>query len=166
MVLIWTLQVVNLQAQLASLKDQAPQSFVNGSEAVANPNENWFPELENSSNTVPQFNSYYHINDGGTTSYYENGIMNSNSIRSSNYDQNSGVRDENVSSYGSFEEASPSMSSLDMQTNIRQYWGNFDRDVDELQSMAFSYVDQHYWVDRAQYVQVKSSSVNISLCQF
>lgn len=70
--------------------------------------------------------------------------MNSNSIRSSNYDQNSGVRDENVSSYGSFEEASPSMSSLDMQTNVRQYWGNFDRDVDELQSMAFSYVDQHY----------------------
>lgn len=116
---------------------------MNGSEAEANPNENW-PQLENSSNTVPQFNSYYHINDGGTTSYYENGIMNSNSIGSSNYVQNSGVRDENVSSYGSFEEASPSMSSLDMQTNIRQYWGNFDRDVDELQSMAFSYVNHHY----------------------
>ncbi|PQP97246.1 LOB domain-containing protein 29 [Prunus yedoensis var. nudiflora] len=84
-------QVVNLQAQLAFLMDQAAQSFVNGS-AVANPNEkfygklpshtdleeaqSWFHELENSSNSMPQFNST-HINNPGTTSYYENGIMNS-----------------------------------------------------------------------------------------
>ncbi|KAL6217507.1 PREDICTED: LOB domain-containing protein 29-like [Fragaria vesca subsp. vesca] len=132
-------QVVNLQAQLASIKDQAPQSFVNGSEAVANPNQNCFPDLENSSNSVPQVNSDYHINYGGTASYHENGIMSSNSIGSSNYDQNSGIRDENAS-YGSFEEVSPPLqSSFNMQMNNRQYWGHYDRDVDELQSMAFSY---------------------------
>ncbi|XP_021815561.1 LOB domain-containing protein 29-like isoform X2 [Prunus avium] len=68
-------QVVDLQAQLAFLKDQAAQSFVNGS-AVANPNQaaqSWFHELENSSNYMPQFNST-HINNPGTTSYYENEI--------------------------------------------------------------------------------------------
>ncbi|XP_050366755.1 LOB domain-containing protein 29-like [Argentina anserina] len=136
-------QVVNLQAQLAFLKDQGPQSSVNGSAAVANPNENWFPDLENSSNSVPQVSSdNYHTNSGGTISYYENRILSTNSIGSSNYDQNSGIRDENAS-HGSFEEVSPALSSFDMQMNNTQYWGNYDRNADELQSMAFSYADQH-----------------------
>ncbi|CAB4321862.1 unnamed protein product [Prunus armeniaca] len=146
-------QVVNLQAQLASLKDQAAQSFVNGS-AVANPNEkfygkipshteeaqSWFPEFENSSNSMPQFNST-HINNPGTTSHYENGIMNSNNSVNGSYENSVNIPEENVS-YGSFEEGtSHSMSSFGMQTNYNRQWGF--QDADELQSVAFSYIHQH-----------------------
>ncbi|KAL6280305.1 hypothetical protein ACE6H2_017186 [Prunus campanulata] len=125
--------------------DQAAQSFVNGS-AVANPNEkfygklpshtdleeaqSWFHELENSSNSMPQFNST-HINNPGTTSYYENGIMNSNNSVNGSYENSVNIPEENVL-YGSFEEGtSHSMYSFGMQTKGFQ-------DADELQSQWFS----------------------------
>ncbi|XP_009354925.1 LOB domain-containing protein 29-like [Pyrus x bretschneideri] len=146
-------QVVSLQAQLDSLKDQAAQSFLKGS-AVANPNEkfygkapshtevhSWFHELESSSNSFPQFNSN-HTNDAGTTSYYENGMMNSNNSVNGSHENSVNIPDENVSSYGSFEEGtSHSMSSFDVQTNYNKQWGFHD--ANELQSVAFSYIDQH-----------------------
>ncbi|KAB2602254.1 LOB domain-containing protein 14-like [Pyrus ussuriensis x Pyrus communis] len=145
-------QVVSLQAQLASLKDQAAQCFLNGS-AVANPNEkfygkapshteeahSWFHELENSSNPLPKL---INSNDAGTTSYYENGMMNSYNSVNGSYENSMNIPDENVSSYGSFEEGtSHSMSSFDMQTNYNRQWGF--QDADELQPVAFRYTDLH-----------------------
>ncbi|KAF3436178.1 hypothetical protein FNV43_RR23270 [Rhamnella rubrinervis] len=142
-------QVVNLQAQLACLKEQAAQSFCSGS-ASTNPNGKlygklpsqhqdvcgWF-ELENREMHMTEFNSNL-TNDAVTTmAYYENGVITPNPI--GNY-ENSVIPHENVS-YGSFEEAaSHSMSSLDLQINNRQW--TF-QDGDELQSMAFSYINQH-----------------------
>ncbi|KAG6783826.1 hypothetical protein POTOM_009501 [Populus tomentosa] len=130
-------QVVNLQAQLASLKEQAAQSFQNGS-ATTNPNDkyygkpsypqelqSWF-QSENSS-TVPQLNPNNLTNN---MPYCENGIMDPNSV--GNYGNSS-------SSFDSFEEASHSMSSFDMQTDNLQWTYQH---ADDLQSMAFGYT-QH-----------------------
>ncbi|KAL5561854.1 hypothetical protein UlMin_031601 [Ulmus minor] len=134
-------QVVNLQAQLASMKEQAVKScFPNGSGTV-NPNgkfhshqqqdvHTWF-DSENS-NSASQINSNLSSNTGTMPGYYENCVTNQNSIGNNEYLQ---IPDENVS-YGSFEQASFSMSSLDMQPNYRQ-WGF--QEADELHSMAFSY---------------------------
>lgn len=132
-----TLQVVNLQAQLASLKEQATQSFLNGS-ATTNPNDklygkpsypldlqSWF-QSENSS-TVPQLNPN---NLANNMPYCENGIMDPNSM---------GNYGNSTSSFDSFEEASHSMSSFDMQTDNLQWTYQH---ADDLQSMAFGYT-QH-----------------------
>lgn len=139
------LQVVNLQAQLASLKEQAAQSLLNGSTA-GNLNEKfygklpsyqqdfqtWF-QLENL-NTVPQFDPNLTSNLQ-TMPYSQNGIVDPSPVE--NY-KNSTFPEEN-GSFTSFEEASHSMASLlDMQGNTRK-WAYQD-DADELQSMAFGYI--------------------------
>ncbi|XP_052170012.1 LOB domain-containing protein 29-like [Diospyros lotus] len=138
-------QVVHLQAQLASLKEQAARSIINGSTSTANPSEafsgkfpyaqdvqSWF-QSENSS-MVPQFSPSLNF---GNTAITENQLLNPNFM--GNYDQNQ-IKQENAS-IGSFEEASHSMDSLDVQTNIRQW--PFQDDADELQSLVFGYI-QHY----------------------
>lgn len=141
--------MVNLQAQLACLKEQAAQNFVNGSAATENPNEkylygkpsssslsqelqNWF-QSENSSNMVPQFNP----NLNSTNSMprcHENGLLDPNYSMGNSYGN----------SFDNFEEASHSnMSSrFDMQTDHNRQWANNYQDSDDLQSVAFGYI-QH-----------------------
>ena len=129
---------MNLQAQLASLKELAAQSFsINGS-TTENPNdrfcgklpsyppqdhvETWSFQPENLNMSTPQFNQSMTSNIQ-TMPYYENGlIMNQNSAE--NYANSLNPAEENFS-FSSFEEASHSMDSFD-----------------DFQSMAFGYV-QH-----------------------
>lgn len=142
------LQVVNLQAQLASLKEQAAQSLFNGSSA-GNLNEKFFGKLPSyqqdfqswfqleNLNTVPQFDPNLASNSE-TMPYSQSGFVDPSPME--NY-KNSMFPEENVS-FASFEEASHSMASLDMQGNRRK-WAYQD-DADELQSVAFGYI-RHSW---------------------
>ncbi|XP_061354019.1 LOB domain-containing protein 29-like [Gastrolobium bilobum] len=114
-------QVVNLQAQLAYLREQASQSCLNVS-AAENPNEKYFGkpttlpqdlqcwfQMENS-NVGPQFLPNLSTNPS-TTQYYGNTtLMDPNPI--GNY-ENSGTLEESIS-FSSFEESCNSMS-YDMQ---------------------------------------------------
>lgn len=143
------LQVVNLQAQLASLKEQAARSFTNCS-TNANSSERFcgkFPSFDpqdvqswfqsQNPNIIPQLDPNTASNFGNNP-FYENGIANQNPM--GNYENQMKV-EENVS-FSSFEEGSShhSMDSLDhVQANYRQ-WPL--QDDDELQSIAFGYVQQ------------------------
>ncbi|KAK7396424.1 hypothetical protein VNO78_17423 [Psophocarpus tetragonolobus] len=118
-------QVVNLQARLAYLREQAGQIYLNAS-ATENPNEkylrkpttfpqylqNWF-QMENS-NMASQF--LPNLSTNPSTQYYEhtNTLMEPNPI--GNY-ENSGTIEESIS-FSDFEESCNSMS-YDMQTQ----WG-------------------------------------------
>ncbi|KAK0580332.1 hypothetical protein LWI29_000752 [Acer saccharum] len=118
--LLGHLPVVNLQAQLASLKEQAAQGFLNGS-ATANPNDkycgrlpshpqdvhSWFHQENSNIGTHFEPNLQNHVT---MIPYNENGFMNPNSF---------GIMkiqsiQEKMPRYGSFAETSHSMS-LDMQ---------------------------------------------------
>ena len=145
-ILLCSLKVVNLQAQLASLKElQAAQSFLNGS-ASANPNEKYYgnpshPQDVQSwfqseiSNMMQQFNP--NINNNASTMPYQENMSMSNSM--GNYG-NSNIPEEINASYGcSYEEASHSMTSLDMNIYDKQ-WSL--QETDDLQSAAFGYI-QH-----------------------
>ncbi|KAK3193584.1 hypothetical protein Dsin_024894 [Dipteronia sinensis] len=137
-------QVVNLQAQLASLKEQAAQGFLNGS-ATANLNDkycgrlpshpqdvhSWFHQENSNIGTHFEPNFQNHVT---MIPYNENGFMNPNSFGNYENSINSG---EDASSYGSFAETSHSMCSLDMQTDNRQW--TF-QDSDDLHSLAFGYI--------------------------
>ena len=143
------LQVVNLQAQLASLKEHASQSLVNGT-TNANPNDrsngkfpcyaqdvqsNWL-QSENLG-MMPQFNSNFMATN---LESLQNGIMNMNTLGSY---ENSAPREEN-GSFSSFEETSYSMDSIDMQANYSRQWA-FRDDIDhDLQSVAFGYMQQSW----------------------
>jgi len=132
-------QVVSLQAQLAYLKQlqAADQSSVNVSD-IANPNEKYYGKPSHhqdvqswfqseTTNMVPQFNPNISDNASMTNVFMENSFGNyGNSI----------IPEENAS-YASYEEASHSMSSLDMHINNRQ-WAL--QDAGDLESMAFSYI--------------------------
>lgn len=139
---------MNLQAQLASLKEQAARSFTNCS-ANANSSErfcgNKFPSYpqdvqswfqSQNPNIVPQFDPNKASNFGNNP-FHEHGFVNQNHVGS--YENQMKV-EENVS-FSSFEEGSShhSMDSLDLQANNRQ-WPL--QDDDELQSIAFGYVPQ------------------------
>ncbi|XWS76282.1 hypothetical protein CRYUN_Cryun01aG0162200 [Craigia yunnanensis] len=141
-------QVVNLQAQLASLKEQAAQSILNGS-VTTNPNDKYYGKLPSqlqdvqswfhadNSSMEPNFNSNL-SNHPSINSYCENGFLDPTSL--GNYENSviSSSGEDHVS-FTTFGEAPHSMSSFDMQTNNRQW--TF-QDVDDLQSMAFGYA-QH-----------------------
>ncbi|KAF5741885.1 hypothetical protein HS088_TW10G00892 [Tripterygium wilfordii] len=133
-------QVVNLQAQLASLKEQAARTFVNGSGAV-NPNEKYYgkqaffhtqdvqswlhQQLEStSSNMVPQFNI------PNLTNNHDNGVFGVNTMG----DYGNSVNPEDNTTFDSFEEAS---NSIDVQTNSWNFQGC---STDDLQSVAFGYM--------------------------
>ncbi|XP_044501088.1 LOB domain-containing protein 29-like [Mangifera indica] len=136
-------QVVNLQAQLASLKEQASQSFLKGS-AAPNPNDKYYGKLpthpqdiyswfhQENSNMGTQFNP--NLNNDSTTNPYCDAGFNLNSNSFGNY-ENSVISGEDAS-FASFGEGSRSMSTLDMQTDNRQW--NF-QDTNDLQSVAFGY---------------------------
>ncbi|MBA0584508.1 LOB domain-containing protein 29 [Gossypium raimondii] len=121
-------QVVNLQAQLACLKEQAASStFINGTSGSGNPNnvllQSWFHN--NSTMATPNLNP----------NLSENGFLDPNSLV--NYESSSVISSssgEDRSSFNAFGEAVPcSMASFEEQ------WSNF-QDVDDLQSMAFGFV--------------------------
>lgn len=138
------MQVVSLQAQLASLKElQATQSFLSDS-GSANPNAKYYakpshpPDVQSwfhseITNIVPQFSP--NITNNASTNAYNENVPMENSF--GNY-RNSIIPEENAS-YASYEEASHSMSSLDFHKNDRQWTL---QDADDLQSVAFGYI-QH-----------------------
>ncbi|KAH7517352.1 hypothetical protein FEM48_Zijuj09G0054500 [Ziziphus jujuba var. spinosa] len=105
-------------SHIFALQQQAPQD--------------WF-EQENKE-TVPQFNPNLAANSA-TMTYHGNGVINPNSMEI-NYENSVKIPDENAS-YRSFEE----VSCFDMQMNNRQYCSF--QEADELQSMAFGYINQH-----------------------
>ncbi|KAJ7972678.1 putative LOB domain-containing protein [Quillaja saponaria] len=142
-------QVVNLQAQLASLKEKAGQNFLNASAVNGNPNEKYYgkpndlhqQDLQSwfhseNSNMLLQFLPNL-CSNSTTMPYYENRTMHPNPM--GNYENSLIPAEENVS-FSSYDEASHSMCSYDMQTNNRQYWPS--QDSDELQSLAFGYFRQ------------------------
>nr|GMD64171.1 LOB domain-containing protein 29-like [Ipomoea batatas]GMD71107.1 LOB domain-containing protein 29-like [Ipomoea batatas] len=142
-------QVINLRAQLASLKEQAAQTFCNSS---ANPNhdrswgrqpcysqdnvQGWFGSgtLE----SVPQFPS----NNVGEMGFYSNGNLNHHHLNPI-WNQTSILPEENMSYATSFEEGSSSMDSLDIQTDNKPWPAAYHDDRDDLQSVAFRYLQHH-----------------------
>ncbi|KAJ1417509.1 Lateral organ boundary [Sesbania bispinosa] len=140
-------QVVNLQAQLAYLKEQAAQTCFNAS-TNENSNENYFDKSTTAftqdlqswfqgenSNLGPEFLPNLSNNNSSATQYYGNNntLMDLNPV--GNYGNSGGGVMEESSSFSSFDESSNSMS-YDMQTN-RRTWG-FD-EVEDLHSVAFGY---------------------------
>ncbi|KAK9035404.1 hypothetical protein V6N11_077446 [Hibiscus sabdariffa] len=137
------LPVVSLQAQLASLKEQAAQGIVNGGSVTANPNGRYHGKVPSQFQDVQ---SWFHSenpsmapNFNPVNSYCENnGFSDPNSL--ANYENSVSSSGEDHVWYATFGQASHSMSSFDMQTNNRQ-WGF--QEVDDLQSMAFGYAPQY-----------------------
>ncbi|KAJ4967987.1 hypothetical protein NE237_014688 [Protea cynaroides] len=130
-------QVVNLQAQLDTLKAQAAQSLVN----VSTSSFPSYPQdvqgllhLEES-RMQPQFHQNP-SNHAETMSNYESGFMDSSSM--GDYHQNPMMPEENISFTG-FEDPSHAMAFHDMQNNTRK-WAF--QDMEDLQSAGFSYL-QH-----------------------
>ncbi|KAJ8899448.1 hypothetical protein K2173_018422 [Erythroxylum novogranatense] len=126
-------QVVNLQAQLASLKEQAAQNFISAS-ATVNSRDNYhgknpsFPQdlhswfQSENPNMVPQ--SQFYSNPNCNVPYFENEFLDPNSV---------GNYGNSTTSFNSFDEASQSMSSFDMQSD------NTYQEADDLRSVAFGY---------------------------
>ncbi|XP_054804386.1 LOB domain-containing protein 29-like [Prosopis cineraria] len=142
-------QVVNLQAQLAYLREQAAQSFLNAS-SMENPNEKycgkpittfphdlhgWF-QTQNSDTSGHQFLPNMSNNSSLTTQHYGSSsstpFLNPNPI--GNY-ENSGTLEDSIS-FSSFDEAASNSMSYDSQANRKQ-WGFHE--VDDLQSVAFGF---------------------------
>ncbi|XP_022728228.1 LOB domain-containing protein 29-like [Durio zibethinus] len=134
-------QVVNLQAQLASLKEQAAQSTFNGS-VTTNPNYKYYGKLPSQLQDVQ---SWFHPDNSSiapdfnpsASSYCENGFLDPTSL--GNYENSVISSGEDHVSFTTSGQAPHSMSCFDMQTNNRQWTL---QDVDDLQSMAFGYA-QH-----------------------
>ncbi|KAK9002017.1 hypothetical protein V6N11_024710 [Hibiscus sabdariffa] len=126
--------VVNLQAQLASLKElQAAQSAVNAS-VTANPNDRYHGKLHNLEGVQSWFQP-----DG--SSMAPNFSPNSYGLLDpTSYSGSSSGSEDYVSFTTAFEEAPHPMSAFDMQTNNRQ-WSHCQDVVvdDDLQAMAFGY---------------------------
>lgn len=154
---LWIWQVINLQAQLALIKEQAgAQGFPNGS-AGANPNEryynngrlyqqvediqNWF-QSENS-NMVPQYSPNLTSDQSSMMPpCFENKPM-AGSDHSSGSCENSAFAEDQNALYGKFDEAYHFMSSLDNLQAVNRQMG-FPEYSDDLQSMPFSYT-RHSW---------------------
>ncbi|KAE8681783.1 LOB domain-containing protein 16 [Hibiscus syriacus] len=139
-------QVVNLQAQLASLREKAAEGIVNGGSVTSNPNDKYHGKVPSQLQDV-HLQTWFHSENSSmapafnpTNSYCENnGFLDPNPL--ANYENSVSSSGEDHVSYTTFGQASHSMSSFDMQTNNRQ-WG-FQED-DEFQPMAFGYAPQQY----------------------
>ncbi|KAK7393427.1 hypothetical protein VNO78_21983 [Psophocarpus tetragonolobus] len=144
-------QVVNLQAQLAYLKEQAAHSCLNVS-VNENPSEKLF---EKSCGVLPQdLQSWFQVENSNlgpqclpimstnlsTQHYGNNAIMEEMNPIGINY-ENSGTMEES-SSFSSFDESSNYSMPYDMQTN-RRTWGFHE--VDDLHSVAFGYGTQSHY---------------------
>ncbi|EYU46475.1 hypothetical protein ABFS82_04G039400 [Erythranthe guttata] len=156
-------QVVNLQAQLASLKEQAAaQSILNNSSnntsgADQNPNynnNNNHKFFGDSAHSFPQDVQSWLLQNQGTTNMFdpnfnnnnvsENHVPYYNNPSSGNYYTNlnpSQVKYEN-SCFPEENSSFGSMDSIEMQSNGTMQWSFQDHDTDELQSLAFRYI-QH-----------------------
>ncbi|OIV91361.1 hypothetical protein TanjilG_01979 [Lupinus angustifolius] len=148
---IFTLQqqVINLQAQLSYLKEQAAPSCLNASaneKYFEKPTTNsfpqdlqsWFHQVENS-NPRPEFVPNLSHNSSETQCYVNNNtVMDLSPV--GNY-ENSGMSIEESSSFSSFDESSNTMSYNNMQTD-RGKWAFHD--VDDLHSIAFGYNQSYY----------------------
>ncbi|KAJ4954252.1 hypothetical protein NE237_011035 [Protea cynaroides] len=126
-------QVVNLQAQLISLKAQAAQDLVSGSTTSSHPQDiqRLFHLLEES-RIPPQFNQNP-TNHAETMLNYDSGYMDPNSMG----DYHNPVMPEENIWFTGFEDPSHAMASLDMQNKTRK-WAF--QDMEDLQSVAFSYL--------------------------
>ncbi|XP_042493321.1 LOB domain-containing protein 29-like [Macadamia integrifolia] len=128
-------QVVNLQAQLMSLKAQAAQSsLVSNVSTTSSPQFPSYPQdvqglLHLEESRMPS--QFHHQNP--TMFNYNNGFMDPNSMGDYN---NPVMPEENLSFTGFHEDPSHPMASLDMQNNNRK-WAF--QDTEDLQSVAFSY---------------------------
>lgn len=142
---------MSLQAQLASLKEQAAESIMNASGNGSGVNEkinnrkvpshpqdlhSWFQSeqpnvtLEFNPNPTPNNNS-------ASNPYYdENYCIMVNSQSNGNYEHHM-TKMEESGSYGSYEETSGySMYTLDqLHSNVQQW--SFNKSADDLQSVAF-----------------------------
>ncbi|MBA0736389.1 hypothetical protein Gogos_009949 [Gossypium gossypioides] len=135
--------IVNLRAQLASLKAQAAQSVPSVS-VTANPNDKYFGKLHN----LQDVQTWFHPNNSGMAPNFNTNLSTSSyglsdptsSLGNFGNSVISSGSEDYVSFTTTFEDAPRSMSSFDMLTNNRQ-WSNF-QDVDDLQAMAFGYA-QH-----------------------
>ncbi|KZV21482.1 LOB domain-containing protein 29 [Dorcoceras hygrometricum] len=142
-------QVVNLQAQLASLREQAAHCIINSSNNSENPNDqkfstgshcfpqldvqSWWLSFQNQGTVTPPFDANFHQNiENINQAFHLNGSMNLNP--SVKY-ENPGLQEENSSLN--------SMDSLDhqMQSNNR-HWPF--QDEDDFQSVAFRYIQHEY----------------------
>ncbi|KAG2713581.1 hypothetical protein I3843_04G174600 [Carya illinoinensis] len=144
-------QVVNLQTQLASLKElQAAQSFLSGSGSTANSNhekyhgnpydhhsqdfQSWFQS--EITNMMPQFSTNNITNNVSAIPYNENV-----SVENSFGNYGSSIIPEENASYACYHEdqASHSMSSLDLHKSNME-WTLQDTDHDLDQSLGFGYI--------------------------
>ncbi|XP_043693249.1 LOB domain-containing protein 29-like [Telopea speciosissima] len=140
-------QVVNLQAQLDSLKAQAAQGLVNGSTTSSPEDDDKFykkfpsyPQdfqgLFHSEESKMQFHQNPNIiHDETMKNYNTAGFMDPNSM--SNYHNNPVIPEENLSFTGFEDPSHHAMAYLDMQNNTRK-WAL--QDMEDLQSLAFSYL--------------------------
>ncbi|KAG8389228.1 hypothetical protein BUALT_Bualt02G0207000 [Buddleja alternifolia] len=138
------LPVVNLQTQLASMREQAAQCIINTSN-TANPNDRKFSgESTHSTNfpldlqswwqsfqNQPRFDENLDNNLENMGYNYANGNMNPNPCVKY---ENSCFPEENTS-FGS-------MDSLEMQSNNSSTQWSFQDDCDDLRSVAFRYIRQ------------------------
>ncbi|KAF5177168.1 Lob domain-containing protein crl1 [Thalictrum thalictroides] len=137
-------QVVNLQAQLASLSSTAQASqddqLVNGSIALI-PQEDklyaTFPSYPHDDQGFFHFNECkmphtYAIDNNENMLYCDNGFINPNPIADYNHSVMS--TEENVQ-FPSFEDPSHSMASLDMQMNNRKWAFQDTEDLHEMGSL-------------------------------
>ncbi|KAJ8749617.1 hypothetical protein K2173_026266 [Erythroxylum novogranatense] len=125
-------QVVNLQAELASLRAQAAQNFLNASTTVSSGKHPSFPQDLQSWFQSENSNMISHLNPNlnNTMAYGGKGFMDPTSI---------GNYGNLANSFDSCEEASQSLSCFDMQSDKRQWTY---QDADDLRSVAFGYA-QH-----------------------
>ncbi|XP_008775957.1 LOB domain-containing protein CRL1-like [Phoenix dactylifera] len=139
-------QVVNLQAQLASLKAQAAQEGLgNGSRATLTPQEDKlckkFPPFQQDGQVFFQTGDGrmlppFHPNTE-SMNYYNNELLGANCIQSSQlYNPRSGSNDEDAS-FCTEDDPSCAMATLDMQPNT---WTSAYHDMEDLQSVTFAYL--------------------------
>ncbi|KAG8370775.1 hypothetical protein BUALT_Bualt13G0018600 [Buddleja alternifolia] len=128
-------QVVNLQAQLASLKEQATQCIINNSNSTTNPNHSRFHCESSNSFAVDSLSRWHSFQNQGKISQSDENLENIGNdpyYTASKY-ENYRFPEENTS-FGS-------INSLETQSNDKQ-WYSFQDDADELRSVAFRYI-QH-----------------------
>lgn len=135
------MQVISLQAQLASLEEQAAQSLLNGC-PPSNPNEKFYEKL---SSNLENMQSYQYLENSRmvplldpnlTANLYMNEVLMGQSCLELHDPNESVMPDENWS-VSFLEEASHSMGvSFDKQRNDRK-WAF--QDTDDLQAVPFSY---------------------------
>ncbi|XP_072974070.1 LOB domain-containing protein CRL1-like [Typha angustifolia] len=136
-------QVVNLQAQLASLKGQAAQGYANGSTSTSSPQEEESfinKHFESRDAMMPQQPSASSspVNSDSML-FYENLLLNSTSFQSSQgYDPHSYISDDQLS-FDVDGNTSCAMATLGIQESDRR---SAYHDMEDLQSVAFAYLNR------------------------